>query len=75
MPDTLEGGEDGVREEGSAGGSGRRPGTTWWRQVAVEEHVSTGGPVQLITKLQLPDWGTTNRPSNIGGTSVHTILT
>lgn len=29
-------------------------GATWWRQVAVEEHVPTGRAVQFVTQLQLP---------------------
>lgn len=73
LRDTLEDGKGGVREEGLAAGSERRPGVTWWGQVAVKEHVPTGRSVQLVTKLQLPYLDTANGSLNISGSDRMTL--
>lgn len=67
MRDTLEDGKDGVRHECGATRSVRRPRVTWWRQVAVKEHVSTGRSVKLVTKLKLPYLDRTNVFINVTG--------
>lgn len=47
---------------------------TWWRQVAIEQHVSTGRSVQLVTQLQLPNCSDRNQSSRHANAPILTRL-